>query len=231
MSIDRQQFENTEAVVPLPTALLILLAVLAGSLAAVFVLPAALPGLVNSVAGPQPKVFWYLARVAGLVSYMLIWFSIALGLLVTNKFARVWPGGPLAVDLHQFTALLGLLFGLFHGIVLLGDQYVNFTPLQLLIPFSTASYRPSWVGLGQIAFYLMIPVTFSFYVRKRIGYNAWRSLHFASFAIYALTTVHGLLSGTDSTNPVVLGMYAATGASVFFLTIYRMLTMAQPAHA
>ncbi len=201
-------------------------AVLAGTLTVVVGLPVMLPGLIDSLFGPAPKAFWYLARVSGIISYILIWFSVVMGLLVTNKFARVWPGGPLAVELHQFTSLLGLAFALFHGIVLLGDQYINFTPLQLLIPFGSVNYRPFWVGLGQLAFFLMIPVTFSFYLRKRIGYNLWRSLHYGSFIIYAFTTVHGMLSGTDTTNPAILGMYAASGVAVFFLTLYRVLTMA-----
>ncbi len=231
MSVNNRQPDNVEAVVPLGTALFLLFIVFASTVTMVIALPAMLPGLLDSFFGPAPKAFWYLARVAGLISYVLIWFSIVMGLLITNKFARAWPGGPLAVELHQFTSLLGLAFGLFHGVVLMGDQYINFTPLQLLIPFASANYRPFWVGLGQMAFYLMIPVTFSFYLRKRIGYNAWRAIHFGSFAIYALTTVHGLLSGTDTTNPFILGMYAATGAAVFFLTIYRTLNMVQQAHA
>ncbi len=230
MALD-QQSDTVEAVVPLSTALFILFTVFAGTLAIVVAVPFMLPGLIDSIIGPAPKVFWYLARVAAIISYVLIWFSVVMGLLVTNKFARVWPGGPLAVYLHQFTALVGFAFAMFHGLVLLGDQYINFSPLQLLIPFASANYRPAWVGLGQMAFYLMIPVTFSFYMRKRIGYNVWRSLHFGSFIVYALTTVHGLLSGTDSTSPFMLGLYAATGAVVFFLTVYRSLTMMQTAHA
>ncbi|MGB8645405.1 MAG: ferric reductase-like transmembrane domain-containing protein [Anaerolineae bacterium] len=231
MSSNNRQPDNIEAVIPLPTALFLLFVVFAGTVAMVLALPAMLPGLLDSFVGTAPKAFWYLARVAGIISYVLIWFSIAMGLLITNKFSRVWPGGPLAVELHQFASLVGLAFALFHGIVLLGDQYVNFTALQLVIPFATASYRPFWVGLGQLAFYLMIPVTFSFYLRKRIGYNLWRVLHYGSFAIYALTTIHGLLSGTDTANPFILGMYAATGAAVFFLTIYRTLNMVQQSHA
>ncbi len=225
-----QQSDNVEAVIPLPMALFILGTVFVGTLTVVVALPFMLPGLVDSIVGPAPKVFWYLARVAGIISFILLWFSVVMGLLVTNKFARMWPGGPLAVDLHQFTALVGFAFALFHGIVLLGDQFINYTPLQLLVPFASVNYRPFWVGLGQMAFYLMIPVTFSFYIRKHIGYNLWRSVHFGSFIVYALITVHGLLSGTDTTNPYMLGMYALTGAVVFFLTVYRSLTMAQLAH-
>jgi hypothetical protein len=53
--------------------------------------------------------------------------SVAFGLIMTNRMARVWPGGPTAFDLHQFTSLLGLAFAVFRGLILLGDQYIKYT--------------------------------------------------------------------------------------------------------
>jgi hypothetical protein len=54
------------------------------------------------------------------------------------------------VDLHQFSGLLGLAFAIFHGAILLGDRYMGYTPLQLLLPFASLDYRPLAVGLGQV---------------------------------------------------------------------------------
>ena len=87
---------------------------------------------------------------------------------------RAAPGGPTAVDLHQYCGLLGLGFALFHALVLLGDRYVGYTPPQLLVPFASLPYRPLAVGLGQIALYLGLLVGLSFYVRQHIGFRAWR---------------------------------------------------------
>jgi predicted ferric reductase len=220
-----------EPTVPLTTAAMILSALFMGTLGAVLVLQAWLPELAQSMLGPDPKAFWYLSRAAGVISYLLLWLSVVLGLGVTNKMARVWPGGPAAVDLHEFAALLGLAFAAFHGLVLLGDRYMSFSLSQIVLPFATANYQPLWVGLGQIAFYLMIPVTFSFYLRKRIGYGLWRSLHYGSFVVKSLTTVHGLLAGSDTTNPGMLALYAITGGVVYFLTFYRIFSVWRPAQA
>jgi predicted ferric reductase len=137
--------------------------------------------------------------------------------------ARVWPGGPTAFDLHQFTSLLGLAFALFHGIILLGDQYINYTPLQLLVPFGSINYQQFWVGFGQLAFYALIPITFSFYVRRQISSGVWRAIHYGSFIAFSMITLHALLAGSDTTNWMMLGIYATTGAAVIFLTVYRML--------
>jgi hypothetical protein len=62
-----------------------------------------------------------------------------LGLSITNRLARLWPGGPAAADLHEHASLLGLAFGLLHALVLLGDAYIGYTLPQLLIPFASVS--------------------------------------------------------------------------------------------
>ncbi len=213
--------------VALESALLLLLGAALGALFALMVVPHWLPGLAGSLAGPSPKGYWYLARGSGIVAYLLLWASVALGLIVTNKLSRVWPGGPAAVDLHQFTSLLALAFAVFHALILLGDRYISYTALQVLVPFASAEYRPLWVGLGQVGFYLAVPVAFSFYARRRIGYRAWRLLHYGSFAVYLLVTAHGLEAGTDATAPAMQALYGLTGFSIYFLTVYRILIRAQ----
>jgi hypothetical protein len=60
----------------------------------------------------------------------------------------------------------GLALTLLHAAVLLGDEYLNYTATQLLLPFGSTPYRPLWVGLGQAAFYVLIPVTASFYTPR-----------------------------------------------------------------
>lgn len=186
-----------------------------------------LPTLVQSLVGPEPHAFWDLSRAMGIVGYLLLWFSIVWGLLITNKLSLKL--GALAVtDLHEFFSLLGLTFAFLHVVVLLGDQYIKYNFAQLIIPFASVNYQPLWVGIGQIAFYLLVPVTFTFYIRKWIGYSAFRWIHFGSFATYSLVTIHSLLAGSDTKTLPMLLMYAGTGTMVFFLTMFRMFTMAKP---
>jgi predicted ferric reductase len=166
---------------------------------------------------------WYLSRASAFVAYVLLWWSMVLGLSITNRLARLWPGGPAAADLHEHASLLGLAFGLLHALVLLGDAYIGYTLPQILIPFAGTSYKPVWVGLGQISLYLMALVTFSFYVRRWIGARAWRTIHLLSFVVFVLALAHGVFSGTDSSLPWVFWMYVGTGASVLGMTIYRIV--------
>ena len=212
-----------QPVMRLEAVLVIVLAAIVGAFAAAVVLPTWLPGLSQSLIGNEPKAYWYLSRTSGVIAYVLLWFSIALGIMVTNKMARTWPGGPTAVDLHQFASLIAFAIAIFHALILLGDRYVNYTVAQLAIPFATGGRQVLWIGLGQLGLYVMIPVAFSFYARKFMGYKMWRTVHYASFLVYAFVTVHGLWSGSDATTPPMLGLYAVTILATYFLTVYRIL--------
>ena len=37
---------------------------------------------------------------SAIVAYILLWISMVLGLAITNKLARTWPGGPTFADLN-----------------------------------------------------------------------------------------------------------------------------------
>lgn len=180
-----------------------------------------LPALVASLSGPEPRAYWYLSRASGITAYGLLWLSVVLGLSLSNQLARVWPGGPTAADLHQFTGFLALGFATVHGLVLLGDQYIGYSLAQLLLPFAGAGYRPFWVGLGQLGFYLAALVAFSVYLRGAIGYRAWRVIHYGSFAVYILATVHALGAGTDSAAPQAFAAYMGGATAVCLLTVRR----------
>jgi len=202
---------------------LLLFAAIAGAFLAILVLPRWLPAMNSSLQGSAPQVFWFLSRSSALVAYVLLWFSMASGLIITNKLARLWPGGPVAFDLHQYTSLLGLAIALFHGLILMGDRYIQFTLAVVFIPFTSAEYRPLWVGLGQVSFYLLAIVGLSFYVRRRITPRIWRLVHSLSFLTYVLALAHGVASGTDSSLGWVSGLYWASGGVLLFFLIYRIL--------
>jgi len=221
---DISESMDYETSVNIQTFLIFLFAMVFGLLVAVLILPTWLPNMAFSLSGASPKAYWYLSRGTAFVSLSLLWMSMALGLGITNKMARLWPGAPAAFAIHEYVSLLGLAFAIFHALVILGDHYINFTLLQLLVPFSTVDYRPFWVGIGQIGLYIWAIVSFSFYIRAQIGQKTWRVLHYASFLMYMMGLLHGLFSGTDTTTAWAQQYYWITGGSLLFLFIYRILS-------
>jgi len=135
-------------------------------------------------------------------------------------------GAPFATGLHEFLSLTALAFAGFHALVLLGDRYIGFNLADIIYPFA-ASYRPGWVGLGQLGFYLSTAMILSFYTRKSIGPKTWRAMHYLTFLAYGMVVVHGLTSGTDSSALPVQAMYLGTGAVIVFLIYYRLFTIGQ----
>lgn len=219
-SMDIIDYEST---VGLQTAILFLLAFSVGTILAVVLLPIMIPSLEFSLGGDAPKAFWFLSRASSFVALTLLWLSMGLGLTLTNKMARTWPGVPASFATHEYVSLLGIGFSFFHSFILLGDKFIHVTVKQLLIPFTTIGYKPLFVGLGQIAFYGWVIVALTFYIKSRIGQKTWRWIHYLSFALYAVAMYHGITSGTDTKETWVQYYYWFTGASIVFLLIYRIM--------
>ncbi|MBX0326477.1 response regulator transcription factor [Oscillochloris sp. ZM17-4] len=89
-----------------------------------------------------------------------------------------------------------------------------------------------WMGnLGKAALYLMAIVGLSHYVRAHIGPRVWRKLHYASFAVFVLTLLHGVFAGSDTGTFWAEWLYAFSAMSLVGLTIYRVKARKQRAPA
>ena len=217
---EQNEYESTIGV---QTFLLVLLAMALGTLTAAVVLPSMAPTLAATLLGTDPKAFWYLSRGSAFLAMSLLWFSMALGLIITNKMARVWPGAPAAFAIHEYVSLLGLAFAIFHALVLMGDHYIKFPLSQVLVPFTATNYRSLEVGFGQVGFYVWLIVALSFYVRSHIRPKTWRAIHYVSFLSYCVALYHGITSGTDTKMLWAQNYYWISGASLIFLLIYRII--------
>jgi len=165
------------------------------------------------------QAMWYITRSAGILAYLLVWLSTAWGLLIPSKLLEPVLHGNFTYDFHQFISLLSLGFLGLHIFILTADRYLPFTLADILIPFH-APYRPAWVGVGVIAFYILLLVTITFYLRKRIGMKMFRLIHTLSLAGYLGALVHAFMSGTDSSLLSIQLMYAGTFLVTVFLTVY-----------
>ncbi|HLO18097.1 MAG TPA: hypothetical protein VK206_24915 [Anaerolineales bacterium] len=165
------------------------------------------------------QIWWYVTRASGLTGYFLLWLSMVWGFAIPTGIVRPVLENIFTYDFHEHLSLLGLGFVIVHVAVLLFDKYLPFSLLQLLVPFID-TYRPLWVGLGIISFYILLLVTFTFYLRQRIGGKAFRAIHTLSLVSYLGTTLHGLFAGTDSGLPITMLLYVGTFLIVIFLTVY-----------
>ena len=170
------------------------------------------------------QAMWYVTRAAGIMAYLLLWLSTVWGLAIPARLLGDKLSGEFIFDFHQFISLLSLGFLGLHILVLTADRYLPFSVAQLLVPF-IAPYRPLWVGIGVVAFYLLLLVTVTFYLRKQIGMKAFRYIHYASLLAYLGAVAHALFAGADSSLPVVMFLYISTFSVVVFLTVYWLVRL------
>ncbi len=166
--------------------------------------------------------FWILARVGGLAAYLFLTASVLGGLAVKSRpFSRgVKPAS--VTDVHRFLALLGLGAVAVHGVALLLDKVITISIQALFVP-GLVPYRPVWTGVGVVTAELMLVVYLSFSVRKLIGVRTWRRLHYTTYAVFAAATVHGLMSGTDTSHAWAVDMYVGAISAVVAATAWRVL--------
>ncbi len=178
--------QDQESSMSAKAGVIIFIAAALGIAAAVLVLPNWLPGMAGSLSGAEPKVFWYLSRSTALVAMGILWASMMLGVGITNKMARLWPGAPAAFALHEYLSLLGLGFAAFHGLILLGDHYANFSLAQVLTPFRHVRLS-SFLGGAWAAGILHLGDR----DRQLLYPQPYRSKRLAAAALCQLLYIHG----------------------------------------
>lgn len=170
-------------------------------------------------------IWWYVSRASGLMGYLLFWLSTLWGFAISSKIFDSFLERTFTYDFHEHLSLLSLGFVGLHAIVLLWEKVEPLSLFEVLVPFASA-YRPFWVGIGIIGFYLAILVTITFYLRSRISMQTFRAIHSLSIASYLGALFHSLYAGTDSSILWVQVMYWGTFLSTVFFGLHWAITLA-----
>ena len=169
--------------------------------------------------------FWILARASGLLAYGLLTSSVLAGIVLKARPFGAALKAVAVADLHRFLAMLGLGFIALHASALVLDSTVRVSVAALFVP-GLVPYRPLWSALGVLAAELMLLVYASSALRRRIGVRAWRRLHWATYAVFALASVHGLAAGTDGGRLWALALYGGAVGAVTAAAGWRALVPA-----
>ncbi len=146
------------------------------------------------------KLTWYLSRSSGMVAWLLVTASVVWGLALSARLfsARTSPGWML--DLHRFFGGTAVTLVGVHLAALVADNYAHFGWRQILIPFTEAERAEritTAVAWGVMAMYLLVAVELTSLLRRRLPGRLWRKVHYLSFPLYVLCTLHGFQAGTD----------------------------------
>ncbi len=84
-----------------------------------------------------------------------------------------------------------------HMALLFFDPYAQLRLVDFVVPFLGA-YRPLWLGLGTLAFDVLVVLIASSLLRHRLGVRTFRAVHWAAYGLWPLALAHALGNGTDS---------------------------------
>jgi methionine sulfoxide reductase heme-binding subunit len=170
-------------------------------------------------AGPG---LWYATRAAGLVALLLMTASVLLGVLTAGRFATArWPRF-LTVGLHRNISLLVLAFLALHIGTTVLDSYTSIQLSAAFIPF-ISSYKRLWLGLGAVAFDLLLVLLVTSLARLRLGHRAWRLVHWCGYACWPVAVAHGVGAGTDEHHSWAVAMTAGSVTVVAAAIAWRLL--------
>ncbi|WP_303802606.1 ferric reductase-like transmembrane domain-containing protein [Alicyclobacillus macrosporangiidus] len=167
------------------------------------------------------KFYWYMARSSGFTSYWLLSLAVLLGVSTTSALWDKWKLRKLMTQMHQYAALLVLPFLFFHLWGLYQDTSVPFGVPELLIAF-TAKYRPVYTGFGVLTLYGWVLLVVTSYIREKMPVKMWRTIHYSSFPMFILVTLHGLLTGTDSHRVWAVAVYLIPSMLFIVLVMKRL---------
>ncbi len=174
-----------------------------------------------AVAAVGPSTYWYLARGTGVVSLLLFTAVMVLGLLGSLRFSAGprWPR--FTIDsLHRDLSLLAVALLVVHILTSVLDGFAPIGLIDGLVPFNSA-YRPLWLGLGALSLDIMLALVVTSLVRRRLGYGAWRAIHWLAYASWPVAVLHGLGTGTDTDQWWMLALTAGCVAAVVAALMIR----------
>jgi len=160
---------------------------------------------------------WYLTRGTGLVALILVTASVLIGIAASMRAGGTRMPRFVVSGLHRNVSLLTVAFIVVHVVTTIADAYAPITFVDAVVPFISA-YRPIWLGLGALAFDIILALVITSLVRVRIGLKTWRGIHWFAYACFPITVVHALGTGSDASQhwllAVVIGCVGLVGIAI-----------------
>lgn len=146
--------------------------------------------------GSTSPLLWYSSRATGTVALVLLTGSVVLGLLTSARAGSERVPRFAVASVHRAVSLLSISFVALHVVTAAADTFVPVGWAAVVVPF-VSGYSPAWVGVGAVAFDVMVAVTATSLLRHRMPARAWRAVHWLSYLCYPVALAHSIGVGTD----------------------------------
>ncbi len=166
---------------------------------------------------------WLAIRASGVTAWGLLTAVVLWGILLKTQLLGRLASPMRLLDLHRWLGAIALGFLVLHMALLMVDTFMKFTVWQILVP-GLAPNQALAYGLGTIAFWLLVPVSFLGRLRAKMGLagNRWfKNAHLIAYAAWPIATAHYVLAGTDALSAWSLGLLFAGTALIVMALLAR----------
>ncbi len=168
------------------------------------------------------ELLWYVSRGTGIASIVLMTVVVALGVITAGRRRPHGDSPTVVMAVHRWLSLGMVAFLAVHVATAIAETYVSIDLISVLVPFSS-SYARVWVGLGTLALDVLIAVVVTSLLRHRLSERVWKGIHWATYGLWAMAMVHGLMMGTAN-EPLLRATTAACGLVGAAFIVWRVST-------
>jgi sulfoxide reductase heme-binding subunit YedZ len=166
------------------------------------------------------------SALAGIIALVLLTASLVLGVAVNQRRELPRAVRYPSRRLHENVSLLALGFLLIHVLTAIGGPFSRLRLLVVIVPFIAGPGR-LWLGLGAIAFDLLVAVVVTSAARRRIGRRAWRAVHWTSYACWPAAEAHSLGFGFGFRSGRLFDLAIACLVAVVAAACWRLVAAAR----
>jgi sulfoxide reductase heme-binding subunit YedZ len=172
--------------------------------------------------------FWFAARATGLSAFAAISLSVVSGEALRTSVLDFLASNRAIRKLHDFTTWLWIPLVIAHVVTLLLDKTARIALRDVVVPFQV-DYGWWQIGLGTLALDILIVVTVTSWLRKRMNNTLWQWIHRTSYIAFAAIFFHAFFSGTDFNAPLVSAIAWSLALALAIVGVARLLWGRLPA--
>jgi methionine sulfoxide reductase heme-binding subunit len=179
-----------------------------------------------TVAASGSHGLWFVSRGSGLV--LLVLFSVVMALGAATRMGSAplrWPRFAVA-ELHRTLSLFAVALLALHVVTAILDPFVRIGWAATVLPF-LSPYRTVAIGLGTLAVDLGGAVLLTSLFRQRLGFRAWRAVHWLAYLAWPVAFIHSLTAGNDLHIWWVALIECGSAAMVATAVLARLLSRAR----
>lgn len=181
-------------------------------------------------------LWWNLSRSTAIVALVLLVLSVVWGVLLSTRALREVDRPAWLLSLHTWLSGTAIVMTVIHASALMLDQWVAFSPVDLLVP-GVATWRGATrtaeigTAIGVVSAYVLLTIQATSLLRRRISRRAWSLIHRLSFPLVFAVLLHAGWTGTDTSNRAYQATAIVLAMMTVVATVIRLITPSRTGRA